>query len=124
MFVFVHSRMLSSINSQARAECRNASRFARKASSIVAQCTQTSADTRGGSGSHDKVISVRNASVPSDPASRRQKLKGGPAGTNGEHSASKSIAYPVFRRWMDFFGNSRTISARVSGSLNNLSILL
>jgi hypothetical protein len=84
--------MLLSINSQARGAWRSATRFARKASSIVAQWMQTSALTFGGSGSHANVISVKNANVPSEPANSRQKLKEGPPEVNGVQSASKSVS--------------------------------
>ena len=47
---------------------------------MVEQCTQRSAVSRGGSGSQANVISVKNASVPSEPASSRQKLKVGQLG--------------------------------------------
>src|SRR5258708_16933612 len=91
-FALVHSRILWSINSQARGAWRSATRLARKASSIVEQWTQTSALTRGGRGSHANVLSVKNANVPYEPANNQQKLKGGPSEVNGAQSPRKSTA--------------------------------
>ena len=84
--------MALSINSIETGWCLSAIKFVCKASSTLFRCTHKSAFSLGGNGTRFSFISVRNASVPSEPARSLQKLNLGPFMVNGSQSSNKSIA--------------------------------
>ena len=59
---------------------------------MVLKCTHNKPVSLAGAGTTCNFISVKNASVPSDPAIKLQKLNAGPPAVKGLASTSISMA--------------------------------